>query len=37
VGEAAPDLEFFGPKVVTLNGQRIPTLRITTPERRMAA
>ncbi len=28
VGDAVPDLEFFGPKIVTLNGQRIPTLRI---------
>jgi hypothetical protein len=28
VGDAAPDLEFFGPKIATLNGQRIPTLRM---------
>jgi len=28
VGDAVPDLEFFGPKITTLNGQRIPTLRI---------
>jgi fimbrial chaperone protein len=28
VGDAAPDLALFGPKVATLNGQRIPTLRI---------
>jgi hypothetical protein len=28
VGEGAPDLEVFGPKVATLNGQQIPTLRV---------
>lgn len=28
VGDAAPDLELFGPKIATLNGQRIPTLRV---------
>ncbi len=28
VGDAAPDLELFGPKIVTLNGRRVPTLRI---------
>jgi hypothetical protein len=28
VGDAVPDLELFGPKIATLNGQRIPTLRV---------
>jgi len=28
VGDAAPDLELFGPKIATLNGQRLPTLRV---------
>jgi hypothetical protein len=28
VGDAVPELEFFGPKIATLNGQRIPTLRM---------
>lgn len=28
VGDGAPVLEVFGPKIATLNGQRIPTLRI---------
>ena len=28
IGDGAPDLEVFGPKVETLNGQRIPALRV---------
>ena len=28
VGEGAPDIEILGPKIATLNGQRVPTLRI---------
>ncbi|MBS0365556.1 MAG: hypothetical protein JSR67_07025 [Proteobacteria bacterium] len=28
IGDAAPELEVFGPTVVTLNGQRLPALRI---------
>ena len=28
IGEGAPVLELFGPKIATLNGQRIPTLRV---------
>jgi hypothetical protein len=28
VGDGAPDLELFGPKIETLNGQRVPTLRV---------
>lgn len=28
IGDGAPDLEIFGPKITTLNGQRIPTLRV---------
>jgi hypothetical protein len=28
VGDGAPDLELFGPKVSTLNGRQIPALRI---------
>ena len=28
IGDGAPVLEVFGPKIATLNGQRIPTLRI---------
>ncbi|MDP9014781.1 MAG: hypothetical protein M3O41_19390 [Pseudomonadota bacterium] len=28
VGDAAPQLELLGPKIATLNGQRIPTLRM---------
>src|SRR6202047_4250990 len=28
VGDAGHELEFFGPKIATLNGQRIPTLRM---------
>jgi fimbrial chaperone protein len=28
VGDGAPDLEVLGPKIATLNGQRIPTLRV---------
>jgi hypothetical protein len=28
VGDGAPELEVLGPKIITLNGQQIPTLRI---------
>jgi hypothetical protein len=28
IGDGAPELEVFGPKVATLNGQQIPTLRV---------
>jgi fimbrial chaperone protein len=28
VGDAAPELELLGPKVATLNGQKVPTLRV---------
>ena len=28
VGDGAPDLELLGPKVATLNGQQVPTLRV---------
>ena len=28
IGDGAPDLEVLGPKVATLNGQRLPTLRV---------
>src|ERR1700692_1923255 len=28
IGDGAPDLEVFGPKIATLNGQQIPTLRV---------
>ena len=28
IGNGAPNLELLGPKVVTLNGQRIPALRV---------
>lgn len=28
IGDGAPDLEVFGPKISTLNGQLIPTLRV---------
>ena len=28
IGDGAPQLKVFGPKIVTLNGQRVPTLRI---------
>lgn len=28
VGDGAPDLEIFGPKIDTLNGQQVPTLRV---------
>jgi hypothetical protein len=28
IGEGTPELEVFGPKIATLNGQRIPTLRV---------
>ena len=28
IGDGAPDLEVFGPTIATLNGQRIPTLRM---------
>lgn len=28
IGDAAPVLEFFGPKVATLNGQQVPALRM---------
>jgi len=28
IGEGAPDLEMLGPKIATLNGQQIPTLRV---------
>ena len=28
VGDAAPQIEMFGPEVVTLNGQRVPALRV---------
>jgi fimbrial chaperone protein len=28
IGEGAPRLEIFGPDVVTLNGQRVPSLRV---------
>lgn len=28
VGDAAPQIEVFGPEVVTLNGQRVPALRV---------
>jgi hypothetical protein len=28
VGDAAPQIEMFGPEVITLNGQRVPALRV---------
>jgi fimbrial chaperone protein len=28
VGDGAPDLEVLGPKIATLNGQQVPTLRV---------
>jgi fimbrial chaperone protein len=28
IGDGAPDLEVFGPKIATLNGQQLPTLRV---------
>jgi hypothetical protein len=28
IGEGTPELEVFGPKIATLNGQQIPTLRV---------
>jgi hypothetical protein len=28
IGDGAPDLEVLGPKITTLNGQRVPTLRV---------
>ena len=28
VGNAAPSLEVFGPRIVTVNGQKLPTLRV---------
>jgi len=28
VGDAAPQIDMFGPEVVTLNGQRVPALRV---------
>jgi hypothetical protein len=28
VGDAAPQLEIFGPEVITLNGQRVPAMRV---------
>jgi len=28
VGEAKPQIEVFGPKVVTLSGQKVPALRV---------
>jgi hypothetical protein len=28
IGDGAPDLEILGPKVVTLNGQQVPALRV---------
>jgi hypothetical protein len=28
VGDGTPDIEILGPKIATLNGQRVPTLRI---------
>jgi fimbrial chaperone protein len=28
IGDAAPKLEVFGPHIVTLNGKRVPTLRV---------
>lgn len=28
IGDAAPDLEVFGPKITTLNGQQVPTLLV---------
>jgi hypothetical protein len=28
IGDGAPDLEVLGPKVVTLNGQQVPSLRM---------
>jgi hypothetical protein len=28
IGDGAPDLEVFGPKIATLNGQQIPALRV---------
>jgi hypothetical protein len=28
VGDAAPQIEMFGPEVMTLNGQRVPALRV---------
>lgn len=28
VGDAAPDIEILGPKVATLNGRQVPTLRV---------
>lgn len=28
IGDAGPDLEIFGPSVVTVNGQKLPTLRV---------
>jgi len=28
IGNAAPRLEVFGPKIVTVNGQKLPTLRV---------
>lgn len=28
VGDGAPDIEVFGPKIATLNGQDLPTLRV---------
>jgi fimbrial chaperone protein len=28
IGDGAPDLELLGPKITTLNGQRVPTLRV---------
>src|SRR6202166_4150326 len=28
IGDGAPDLELLGPKITTLNGQQVPTLRV---------